>query len=63
MNPLLHIIQQAYVYCTDFVLELAHRTGTSYYEVNFFIFCVLWPLLTLLLGLNLLRLLRMYFKS
>lgn len=38
-----------YVYCTDFTINLANLTGTSYYEVNFFFFCVLYPLL--LLGL------------
>jgi len=38
-----------YGYCTDFVINLANLTGTSYYEVNAFIFCFLWPLLTLVL--------------
>lgn len=40
---------EAYVYCTDFTINLANLTGTSYYEVNFFFFCVLYPLL--LIGL------------
>lgn len=34
-----------YVYCTDFVLAIANGTGTSYYEVNFFLFVVAYPLL------------------
>lgn len=40
---------EAYVYCTDFTINLANLTNTSYYEVNFFFFCVLYPLL--LIGL------------
>lgn len=40
---------EAYVYCTDFTINLANLTDTSYYEVNFFFFCVLYPLL--LIGL------------
>lgn len=33
-------------YCTDFVINLANLTGLSYYEINTFIFIILWPLLT-----------------
>ena len=40
---------EAYVYCTDFTINLANLTNTSYYEVNFLFFCVLYPLL--LIGL------------
>jgi hypothetical protein len=46
---------EAYAYCTDFTINLANLTGTSYYEVNFFFFCVLYPLL--LLGLPLIAIL------
>jgi len=38
-----------YVYCTDFTINLANLTGTSYYEVNFFFFCVLFPFLLVVL--------------
>ncbi len=32
---------EVYVYCTDFIINLANLTHTSYYEVNAFIFCSL----------------------
>ncbi|WP_344713648.1 hypothetical protein [Winogradskyella damuponensis] len=38
-----------YVYCTDFTINLANLTGTSYYEVNFFFFCILFPFLLVVL--------------
>lgn len=30
---------EVYVYCTDFIINLANLTNTSYYEVNAFVFC------------------------
>ncbi len=39
------LMSKLYVYCTDFTINLANLTGTSYYEVNFFFFCVLFPFL------------------
>ena len=38
-----------YVYCTDFTINLANLTGLSYYEISAFIFCVIWPVVTILL--------------
>jgi hypothetical protein len=38
-----------YVYCTDFLINIANLLGLSYYEVNAVIFCFIYPLLTLLL--------------
>ena len=43
------VVNKSYVYCTDFVINLANLTDISYYEVNFFLFCVLYPFLLLLL--------------
>jgi hypothetical protein len=37
-----------YIYCTDFVLNLANILSLSYYEVNFIIFCVLYSLALIL---------------
>jgi hypothetical protein len=34
-----------YIYCTDFVINLANLFNLSYYEVNFILFCVLYPVL------------------
>ncbi|MFN9596273.1 MAG: hypothetical protein ACK560_05735 [Bacteroidota bacterium] len=45
------IIYAVYNYCTDFVINVANLTGTSYYEVNSAIFCLLWPFITCLLWL------------
>ena len=41
MEALIHWL---YVYCTDFIINLANGTGTSYYEVNVVLFCFLYPL-------------------
>ncbi len=46
---LTNFIAKLYFYCTDFIINLANILGLSYYEINFFIFCVVYP--TLLLGL------------
>jgi hypothetical protein len=39
------IIDIIYVYCTDCVINLANMTGLSYYEINFLLFCFLYPIL------------------
>ena len=44
MNLILHFFKWLYAYCTDFIINLANLTGLSYYEVNFVIFIVLYPL-------------------
>lgn len=36
-----------YCYCTDFVINVANLTGLSYYEVNFVLFIVVYPILLL----------------
>lgn len=46
---LANIAIEIYVYCTDFIINLANLTHTSYYEVNAFIFCFLWIVITILL--------------
>lgn len=38
-------MQEVYNYCTDFVINIANLTNTSYYEVNVFLFCFLYPFL------------------
>jgi len=38
------LIKSLYVYCTDFIIHLAHLFSLSYYEVNFIIFCIIYPL-------------------
>ena len=51
MNELIQIGKNLYVYCTDFIINLANLFALSYYEVNAVVFCFLYPLiLTVLLG-------------
>lgn len=38
-----------YIYCTDFVITIANLSGLSYYEVNALIFCILYPILLIVL--------------
>jgi hypothetical protein len=44
MNSLIHLLEELYAYCTDFIINLSNITGLSYYEVNFFIFLIIYPL-------------------
>lgn len=38
-----------YVYCTDFIINVANIFELSYYEMNALIFCLILPLLTVVL--------------
>jgi len=40
-----HLAKEIYVYCTDFIINLANILNLSYYEINTIIFCFLYPLL------------------
>jgi hypothetical protein len=48
MNSLIHLFKELYFYCTDFIINLANITGLSYYEVNFIIFIIIYPLLLII---------------
>ena len=48
-NFLTDFIAKLYFYCTDFIINLANILDLSYYEINLFIFCIIYP--ALLLGL------------
>lgn len=39
-----NFFQNIYNQCTDFVLILANLFDLSYYEINFIIFCIIYPL-------------------
>jgi hypothetical protein len=41
----MEIIQMIYNYCTDFIIILSNMTNSSYYEINFLVFALLYPLL------------------
>ena len=48
MNSLIHLVKELYAYCTDFMINLANITDLSYYEVNFIIFIIIYPLLLII---------------
>ena len=43
--------KEIYVYCTDFIINLANILNLSYYEINAIIFCFLYPTLIFVLTL------------
>jgi len=45
MNYIIKLGKFIYFYCTDFIINLANIFNLSYYEINFIIFCVLYPVL------------------
>ena len=49
MNLLFKIAMDLYMYCTDFTINIANLFSISYYDVNAMIFCVLWPVITIIL--------------
>ena len=50
MKELIEFIISIYTYCTDFVINLANILDLSYYEINAWIFCIIWPIVTILLA-------------
>lgn len=47
IDNLIDLGKWVFMYCTDFVINAANLTNTSYYEVNAFLFVFLWPTVTL----------------
>lgn len=45
MNLIIEWALMLYVYCTDFIINLANVLSLSYYEVNFGIFIIIYPVL------------------
>jgi hypothetical protein len=45
MNAIIEFDHFLYAYCTDFIINLANIFNLSYYEINFIIFCLLYPVL------------------
>ena len=43
------MINRIFQLCVDFLVWLAHLMGTSYEEINVWIFCVIWPVITVVL--------------
>jgi hypothetical protein len=62
MNNIIDLGKFIYAYCTDFIINLANILNLSYYEINFVIFCVLYPILIIgSIGFYLIQ--RLRFKS
>ena len=52
-NKQLNKIDTIFMLCVYFLQWLAKRLGMTYNEVNVWIFCVIWPIITLVsIGLN-----------
>ena len=52
-NKQLNKIDTIFMLCAYFQQWLAKRLGMTYNEVNVWIFCVIWPIITLVsIGLN-----------
>ena len=49
MEELINFIISIYVYCTDFSVNLSNILNLSYYEINVLVFCILWPIITIVL--------------
>ena len=43
------MIDKAFIWCVDLLEWLATKLGTTYKAVNVWIFCVIWPIITLAL--------------
>jgi uncharacterized protein (DUF58 family) len=53
MHLSIRFVRFAYWYCTDFMVNLANRTHTSYNEANTWVLLILIPgLLALLIGIR-----------
>ena len=52
----IHFVDSAFWYCTDFMVNLANRTHTSYDEANTWILLLLIPvLISLLIGVRMMQ--------
>ncbi len=45
MDTLIAFFNHIFAYCTDFIINCANILNLSYYEINFILFCVLYPVL------------------
>ncbi len=51
-----YLINLIYVYCTDFIINLANIFNSSYYEINTLFFCILYPILLIgMIGIYLIQ--------
>jgi hypothetical protein len=48
-------IDKIFNMCVLLLLKIADMTGLTYRQINVLIFCIIWPILTILLGIAALR--------
>ena len=49
-------IDQTFDYCVDLLFDVAAILGITYEEINVWLFCIIWPLLSLTMFVEIVRL-------
>ena len=49
-------IDQTFDFCVKLLIDVANIMGITYEEINVWIFCVIWPILSLIMFAEILRL-------
>ena len=55
-NSGIYLIDTIYNFCVQLLIDSARFLGISYEEINVWLFCVIWPLLSLVLFAEVVRL-------
>ena len=55
-NSGIYCIDVIYNFCVQLLIDVARYIGISYEEINVWLFCVIWPLLSLVLFAEVVRL-------
>jgi hypothetical protein len=55
-NSGINWIDQTFDFCVKLLIDVADIMGITYEEINVWIFCVIWPILTLIMFGEILRL-------
>ena len=55
-NSGINWIDKTFDFCVKLLFDVADIIGISYEEINVWIFCVIWPILTLIMFAEILRL-------
>ena len=55
-NSGIHWIDTVFNFCVVLLVDLANIIGITYEEINVWIFCIIWPLLSLILFAEVIRL-------
>ena len=55
-NSGINWIDQTFDFCVKLLINVANILGITYEEINVWIFCVIWPILSLIMFAEILRL-------